>query len=122
MILRGLMRQNSPEMDRFVTTGVTQFLFKPQNQNFGSDLVARNIQRGRDHGVRSYNDYRMGCGGSDLSTATWSVVPAGINPDGWTQCSRVYQRPIDIDLFVGGLIETPYNGALTGQTFTCLMV
>jgi hypothetical protein len=38
------MRQNAPEMDRFVTTGVTNFLFKPQNANFGSDLVARNIQ------------------------------------------------------------------------------
>jgi len=120
MILRGLMQQNSPQMDRFVTTGVTQFLFKPQTANFGSDLVARNIQRGRDHGVRAYNDYRVACGGTDLSTATWSTVPANIDPSGWAQAAKVYQSPLDIDLFVGGLIEIPISDGISGPTFTCI--
>jgi len=44
MIMRGLMLQNAPQMDRFITTGVTQFLFKTPTARFGSDLVARNIQ------------------------------------------------------------------------------
>jgi len=107
-------------MDRFVTTGVTQFLFKPQNAPFGSDLVSLNIQRGRDHGLRPYNDYRVACGGSDLSTASWSTVPSNIDPSGWAQASKVYQRPSDIDLFVGGLIEIPISDGITGPTFNCI--
>lgn len=44
MIMRGLMLQNAPQMDRFVTTEVTRFLFKERDAVFGTDLVARNIE------------------------------------------------------------------------------
>lgn len=120
MILRGLMQQNPADFDRFVTNGLTNFLFRPQNQPFGSDLLARNIQRGRDHGLRPYNDYRVSCGGSSLASATWATAPLGINPDGWARASQVYQSPMDIDLFVGGLLELPVPGGVSGTTFTCL--
>ena len=39
------MTQNSQQFDPFVTADMTNFLFKQQNADFGSDLVARNIQR-----------------------------------------------------------------------------
>jgi len=122
LILRGLMTQNAPEMDRFVTEGVTNFLFKPQNQDFGSDLVARNIQRGRDHGLPSYTTYRQLCGLPTVSN--WNQRPAEVTQDGWNAVANVYGNnrngPQDIDLFVGGLIELPANGGLTGPTFQCL--
>jgi len=43
---------------------ITQFLFKEElpNNNLGSDLRAIDIQRDRDHGLASYNDYREYCG------------------------------------------------------------
>jgi peroxidase len=70
----------------------------------------------------SYNTFRSSatCGGTDLSGASWSTVPPNIDPTGWNQASRVYQTPADIDLFVGGLIEIPVPGGLTGPTFNCI--
>jgi hypothetical protein len=40
---------------------ITLFLFR-NKQRLGQDLRAIDIQRSRDHGLASYNDYRHYCG------------------------------------------------------------
>jgi peroxidase len=120
-ILGGLMTQNSQAFDPFVTVDLSDFLFRAQGNDFGSDLIARNIQRGRDHALPSYYRFRQWCGLPAVSSDQF-VKPPEVRQDAWTELvnSRLYQRPEDIDLFTGGLMEIPVAGGLTGPTFNCI--
>ena len=46
--------------DPFMDENIVDFLFLNM-EGFGDDLGARNIQRGRDHGLPGYNHYRELC-------------------------------------------------------------
>ncbi len=117
-LLNGMLHQPARSIDHFVSQDVTQFLFGNVN-GIGQDLLARNIQRGRDHGLAPYNEYREFCG---LPRAcSWDKPPIEIEFPLWTRLQEIYDRPSDIDLFVGGLMETPYNGGVVGRTFNCII-
>ena len=56
-IINGMIHGKPWASDVHVVSDVTECLFK--NVEFpGSDLIARNIHRGRDHGLPGYNEYR----------------------------------------------------------------
>ena len=74
----------------------------------GYDLLAINTQRGRDHGLGSYNAYRSFFGLERISSM--DQRPVEIAPDAWQAFQLVYRDPDDIDLFAGGLSETPMQG------------
>ncbi len=84
------------------------------------DLAARNLQRGREHGLPGYNAYRRLCG---LDPAcSWKSRPEEIRSETWSNLEALYGDPDDIDLFTAGLAERPLDGgAIAGPTFTCLM-
>jgi len=117
-ILGGLLTQNTQQFDPFMAADLTNFLFKQPNQNFGSDLAARNIQRGRDHGLPGYNAFRSLCALPTLSS--YGSPPAGLNTQAVQRLASLYPNPNDIDLFTGMLIETPVSGGLSGPTANCL--
>ena len=85
-----------------------------------SDLAALNIQRGRDHGLPSYNVFRKICG---LKVAK-VFQDFGKEIDDYASVEKLrllYKHPDDVDLFLGGLLERPVaNGAL-GPTFSCIV-
>jgi len=87
---------------------------------YGFDLVALNIQRGRDHGLPSYNTYRQLCSLPQLNTFTDILTP-GLSTNLPNQLALAYNSVDDIDLFVGGLLESPISGGNLGPTFSCLI-
>jgi len=118
LILGGLVKQSAQAYDPFVTEDLTNFLLRQSPNDFGADLIARNLQRGRDHGLQGYNAYRDLC--NLPSVTTWENRPKESLPNAWEKLKGLYKNPVDIDLFTGGLIEEATEGALTGPTFNCL--
>lgn len=56
--ISGLMNQVSQGMDGSMSQEVTNHLFQDSDKHWGLDLAALNMQRGRDHGIPSYNAFR----------------------------------------------------------------
>ncbi|XP_052106928.1 peroxidase-like protein isoform X2 [Mytilus californianus] len=120
-IARWMTTQFKSRADRFLTPAIRNRLFETMPGN-GFDLGSLNIQRGRDHGIPSYNRWRQFCGlqpalhfGSGHLGLTNHCVSAA------RALQSVYSHPDDIDLFAGGLSETIVAGALVGPTFRCII-
>lgn len=117
-LLLGMAGQPAQLSDRFVSEELTNHLFQDDGEDCGSDLVARNIQRGRDHGLPGYNAFRHLCGMEPV--CSWKKAPREITSGNWKKLRGLYEHPSDVDLFTAGLAEKPVSGGLTGPTFACI--
>ncbi|XP_039302383.1 peroxidase isoform X2 [Solenopsis invicta] len=118
-LTRGFTYQPQKNTDVYFDKEITQYLFR-RGRILGSDLRAIDIQRDRDHGLASYNDYREYCG---LPRAkTFYDFADYISLSDIQKLSTLYVSPDDVDLTVGGSLESHVNGALAGPTFLCIML
>ncbi len=118
-IMNGMAVQPGGAVDLSIVEDLTNYLFINSSGVTGADLIARNIQRGRDHGLPPYNEYRKYCG---LAPAcTWELKPPEISFQTWDFLRDLYDSPQDIDLYVGGLAEEQSQESMLGKTFTCLI-
>ncbi|XP_034243586.1 uncharacterized protein LOC117646626 [Thrips palmi] len=119
-IIRGLVSTPMENLDQFITGEITNHLFEDRRiPHSGFDLIALNIQRGRDHAIRPYNDYRALC---NLKRATsWEDLSREIPAEVIARLQRIYPTVDDIDLFPGGMSERPLQGGLVGPTFACII-
>lgn len=109
-ILRGLAGQVCQAVDPLVVDDLRNFLFGPPGSG-GFDLASLNIQRGRDHGLPSYNEARRAYG---LEPARrWRDITR--NQALQDRLRSVYDSPDDVDVWVGGLAEPPRPGAMVGE-------
>uniref|UniRef100_A0ABI7XC69 Peroxidase n=1 Tax=Felis catus TaxID=9685 RepID=A0ABI7XC69_FELCA len=85
------------------------------------DLAATNIQRGRDHGIPPYADFRVFC---NLSSAERfedlrnEIKDAGIRQ----KLKKLYGSPGNIDLWPALMVEDLIPGTRVGPTLMCLFV
>ena len=119
-VSRGLFVSPMENLDQFVSGEVTNHLFETTTVPFsGYDLAALNIQRGRDHGLRPYNEYRAAC--NLKRAASFEDLSREMTQSVIDRLRQVYASVDDIDLWTGGLTETPLQGGLVGPTFACII-
>ena len=76
------------------------------------DLVALNIQRGRDHGLPGYNAFRELCGLKRVKKFDGfaDLIPKPIVE----RLKLIYKDVDDVDLFIGGIGESSLPGSILG--------
>ena len=98
---------------------LTNHLFAEGQNRWGADLASLNMQRGRDHGLPSYNAYRGYCG---LPRARhWDDLAGVFTNDTLQRYVKIYATPDDIDLWSAGISERPSPGSMVGPVFGCIM-
>ena len=110
-LLRGLASQKAQEIDVFVVDDVRNFLFGAPGSG-GLDLPSLNLQRGRDHGLPSYNAVREAFG-RDQVTSFDQINP---DPEIHTRLSAAYSDVGQVDAWIGLLAEPHREGAFVGET------
>ncbi|KAF6254205.1 heme peroxidase [Scenedesmus sp. NREL 46B-D3] len=112
-LLRGYVASPRGQVSMPFSTAVQQNLFGPSHIN-GTDLLAINIQRGRDHGLPDYNTCRR----------LFGLAPAtsfrNITPDAAlaAKLEQIYGGNVNnVDAYVGGLAEPHVGNAHVGPLF-----
>ena len=98
-------------------------LFKKDN-GVGMDLLGIDIMRGRDHGVKPYTKYREFCN-LKPDVKTFSDLYPHIPKSAIIQLRQTYKSVHDIDLLVGGALEsingTEDDSSFFGPTLQCII-
>ncbi len=111
-LLLGLASQKAQAVDTLIVDDVRNFLFGPPGAG-GFDLASLNIQRGREHGLPSYNQARIGLGLGGYSR--FAEITSDVSVQ--NTLASVYDSVDEIDLWVGGLAEEHVNGGIVGELF-----
>ena len=114
-IMQGLFADNAEaeEFDNTFSASIGETLFIPAKEIGFQNLLALNIQRGRDHGLWSYTEYRQDvCGISDAWVGPRSINPFNIfsntitNRETRRKLQTAYGSPDNhIDLFAAAISE-----------------
>jgi len=114
--IRGLIVQQSQEIDPQITDEVRNFLFGPPGAG-GFDLASLNIQRGRDHGLPDYNTVRK----RFRLPRVKSFEDITADPQRQLALEEAYGDVELIDPWVGMLCEDHVPGASVGPTIHTIL-
>jgi peroxidase len=116
-VLKGEADGNGQAMDLMAIEDIRNLLFG--NGGFGGqDLMALDVQRGRDHGIPDYNTVRAAYGLAPVTD--FSQISRYASIDQWEEA---YPGGLStVDAFEGGLGETHVAGSDVGPLFQAIMV
>ncbi|XP_050396155.1 peroxidase-like protein 3 [Patella vulgata] len=114
-VVENILSDPAQLRDRFLSDQLTDHLFETAMGSF--DLAAFNIQRGRDHGLPSYNTFRKFCSLPEAKN---------FNSEQFEKTTRkplrnIYKSVDDIDVFAGGMAEENEKGSVLGPLFNCIL-
>ncbi|CAG9533092.1 unnamed protein product [Cercopithifilaria johnstoni] len=89
------------------------------NDELTENLFNRAHERGRDHALPGYVEFRKWCNLS--SVENWDDLRNIMPYEIIHKLKDLYGHPGNIDLFAGGVAEKRFNGALIGPTFSCII-
>ncbi|XP_017000798.2 chorion peroxidase isoform X2 [Drosophila takahashii] len=115
-ILESLLNQQAMDMDSTYAGGV---VWHKNTKPTHADILAFDIQRGRDHGLLPYHKYLESCVLSKPVTS-WRDFEQYIPKDVLDKLKTIYSSWSDVDLIVGGISERPVHGSV-GPTFSCII-
>ncbi|GAU98547.1 hypothetical protein RvY_09677-2 [Ramazzottius varieornatus] len=142
VIINGLLEEPALAFDPQISVELQGRLFRGQELPVGLDLLAISVQRGRDHGLGTYNDVREACGYGRARTfeglgdfipeknifllrslyrSVEDIVSGSLSRHG-SELKILTLITCSQDLIVGGLLEdTVREDASVGSTFACLI-
>ncbi|XP_076312870.1 heme peroxidase 2-like [Tachypleus tridentatus] len=114
LLVRGLADQLAQKSDNFIVEDLTNHLYRRRGEKFGLDLMAINIQRGRDHGIRPYVDYLRAI--FNFSVTSFSDLNNLMPEQVLQKFEQIYESVEDIDFFSGSISERPVSDGIVGPT------
>lgn len=117
-LISSVLQQNAMSLDTNYVDDVANLLFK--TRNVGTDVLALDIQRGRDHGLSSYTNYYKHCTGKAINS--WEDLSGIVKSSDLDKLKTAYASVRDVDLIVGAIAEKPTSAkALVGSTLACII-
>ncbi len=118
-ILKGSADGNGQAMDTMAVSAIRNLLFANFGGQGGEDLIARDIQRGRDNGIASYNTLRV----AFHLPAVTSFAQITSNVHVQHELAQAYPGGVNtIDAFEGGIAEDHVAGSDVGPLFQKIMI
>lgn len=121
-IFRGMLMNKAKliTQDAILSEQVRDRLFATSNSTPGLDLGAFDMNRGRDHGIPGYNEWRKYCGLSQPRNEK-ELADVMKNKMLAKKLIELYKITSNIDLWAGAICEPHAKNGRVGEVLACLL-